>query len=249
MSKDFENKIAIVTGGASGIGAAIVRELYNRGAKIVIADYNFDNAEKLAAELGENTIAFKIDVTSATENKALVDFTVEKFGRLDLAVNNAGIGGELNPIADMSVDGWDKVIATNLSSVFYAMKYEIAQMLQNGGGAIVNMASILGTVGFANSVAYVAAKHGVVGATKNAGIEYAAKGIRVNAIGPAFIKTPLLDNIGDDNALDAALVPLHPIGRLGRPEEVSALACFLLSDAASFITGSYHLVDGAYTAH
>ncbi len=248
MSQDFEGKVAIVTGGGSGIGAAIVRELFSRGAKIVIGDYKIEGANHIAAELGDKVKVFKVDVSDAAQVKALVDFTVKEFGHLNLAVNNAGIGGEANPIADLSVEGWLQVINTNLNGVFYGTKYEIAEMLKHGGGAIVNMASILGSVGFANSAAYVAAKHGVVGLTKNAALEYSHKGVRVNAVGPGFIKTPLLDSIGNDTVLNAALVPLHPIGRLGTPEEVSALVCFLLSDAASFITGSYHLVDGAYTA-
>lgn len=177
----------------------------------------------------------------------MVAFAKKTFGALHLAVNNAGIGGPSAPVAEYPLDGWRKVIDINLMSVFYCMHYEIPAMLEAGGGAIVNMSSILGTQGFANSSAYVAAKHGVVGLTKTAAMEYATKNIRVTAVGPGFIETPLVTNNIDPEALKQ-ITALHPVGRLGKPEEVAALTCFLLSDKASFITGSYHLVDGAYTA-
>jgi NAD(P)-dependent dehydrogenase (short-subunit alcohol dehydrogenase family) len=163
---------------------------------------------------------------------------------LHIACNNAGVGGPSAPTGDYPVEGWDKVIAINLSGVFYGMRYQIPAMLKSGGGAIVNMASILGNVGFANSPAYVAAKHGVVGLTKNIAMEYGAQNIRANAVGPAFILTPLLKDF-DDATLEW-LKSKHPIGRLGKPEEVAELVLFLSSDKASFITGSYYPVDGGY---
>jgi NAD(P)-dependent dehydrogenase (short-subunit alcohol dehydrogenase family) len=177
----------------------------------------------------------------------MVAFAVETGGGLHLAVNNAGIGGPSETIADYPLDGWKQVIDVNLNGVFYGMKYQIAAMLASGGGAIVNMSSILGSVGWANAAPYVAAKHALVGLTRTAALEYAGQDVRVNAVGPAFIDTPLLANNLDADTL-GQLAGLHPVGRLGTPEEVSALTCFLLSDRASFITGSYHLVDGGYTA-
>jgi NAD(P)-dependent dehydrogenase (short-subunit alcohol dehydrogenase family) len=189
----------------------------------------------------------KTDTSVAAEVEALVAFAVAQTGALHLLVNNAGIGGPPNPVGEYPLDGWQKVIDVNLSGVFYGMRFGLPEMVKAGGGAIVNMASILGSVGFATAGAYVAAKHGVVGLTKVAAIEYAKAGVRVNSIGPGFIATPLLEKNLDEAALDG-IAALHPVGRLGEAAEVSALTCFLLSDQASFITGSYHLVDGGYTA-
>lgn len=248
MSRDFEGKIALVTGGASGIGEAVVRELAAGGAKVVIADFNLTAAQALADEIGQTAKAFKVDVGDAAQVEAMVAFTVETFGALHLAVNNAGIGGPDLPIADYPLDQWERVVNVDLNSVLYSMKYEIPAMLAAGGGSIVNMASILGTHGWAGSSAYVSSKHAVVGMTKTAALEYSAKGVRINAVGPGFIATPLLENTMTAEA-KAALVSKHPIGRLGTSEEVSALTCFLLSDRASFISGSYHLVDGGFSAH
>ena len=245
MAQDFTGKVAIVTGGASGIGEAVCRRLAAAGARVAVADYNVDAARALAAELGE-ALAVQVDVADADAVRDMVDATVKRFGALHLAVNNAGIGGQSHPTAEYPLDDWHRTIGVNLHGVMYSMKYELAAMLDAGGGAIVNMASILGTVGWSGSLPYVAAKHALVGMTKTTAIEYATRGIRVNAVGPAFIDTPLLANL--DRAVYDGLVDLHPIGRLGTPAEVAALTCFLLSDEASFITGSYHLVDGGFTA-
>ena len=247
MSHDFGGKTAIVTGAASGIGAAVARELAAGGARVMVADLHADAAEKLAAEIGSAAFAHAVDVSDPAAVEAMVAAAVAETGALHLLVNNAGIGGPAEPVGNYPVDGWRKVMSVNLDGVFYGLRYGLPAIEAAGGGAVVNMASILGSVGFASASAYVAAKHGVVGLTKVAAMEYATKGIRVNAVGPGFIKTPLLDENLTPEALEA-IKGMHPVQRLGTSEEVSALTCFLLSDAASFVTGSYHLVDGGYTA-
>jgi NAD(P)-dependent dehydrogenase (short-subunit alcohol dehydrogenase family) len=176
-----------------------------------------------------------------------VEESIKTYGTLDIACNNAGIGGPIAPTGEYPIDGWNKVINTNLSGVFYGMHYQIPAMLKKGGGVIVNMASILGTVGTANSPAYVAAKHGVVGLTKSTALEYAQRNIRVNSVGPGYIMTPLLTNNLSDEVLKY-VETLHPVKRLGKPEEVAELVLFLSSDKSSFITGSYYPVDGGYLA-
>jgi NAD(P)-dependent dehydrogenase (short-subunit alcohol dehydrogenase family) len=249
MTNMFENKVAMVTGGGSGIGAAMARRFAEEGATVVVADLDEKAAGKVASAIekdGGTAVAVRQDVGDPESVEKSVDFAVQKFGRLDVAVNNAGITGDLSPTADYSLEGWDKVIAVNLSGVFYGMKYQIPAMLRLGGGSIVNIASILGSVGARDSAGYNAAKHGVVGLTKTAALEYSSEGVRVNAIGPGYIETPLLNAL--DSEVHDGLVDLHPIGRLGKPEEVAELALFLASDRASFVNGSYHLVDGGYTA-
>jgi NAD(P)-dependent dehydrogenase (short-subunit alcohol dehydrogenase family) len=249
MSKLFENKVAMVTGAGSGIGAAIAGRLAEEGATVIVADLNEAAARKVAAQIerdGGIAAAVEQDVGDPASVERSVAFALDKFGQLDVAVNNAGITGDLKPLADYSLEGWDKVIAVNLGGVFYGMKYQIPAMLRSGGGSIVNIASILGSVAARDSAGYNAAKHGVVGLTKTAALEYSKDGVRVNAIGPGYIDTPLLQNL--DRQVYDGLVDLHPIGRLGKAEEVAELALFLASDKASFVTGSYHLVDGGYTA-
>ena len=246
MQQDFKGRVALVTGAASGIGEAVVRQLAARGAQVLAADIDGNAATAVALSQGTNVVPLRVDVSDPDAVRHMVQACVDRFGALHLAVNNAGIGGASLQTADYPLEEWHRVLGVNLHGVFYAMKYEVPAILAAGGGAIVNMASILGSNGWAGSAAYVAAKHALVGMTKSAALEYSAHGLRVNAVGPGFIDTPLLQ--GMDPLTHAGLVALHPAGRLGTADEVAELTCFLLSDKASFITGSYHLVDGGYSA-
>lgn len=245
----LKDKVAFVTGAGSGIGKAVALLYAKEGAKVVVSDVNDEHGQAVVDEIvGQGGDAYYVhaDTASPEEVENLVAKTVEKYGRLDIACNNAGIGGEANPAAEMSIDGWKKIIDINLNGVFYGCKYATMQMLKNGGGAIINMASIHSITAVPGSVGYAASKHGVLGLTRNFGVEYASQNIRVNAVGPGYIDTPLLDMLGDDKK--KALEKAHPIGRLGTSEEVANLVLFLSTDAATFINGSYFNVDGGYTA-
>lgn len=247
--KLLEGKVAIITGAGSGIGKAVSLLYAAEGAKVVVSDIAEKGGNETVSEIkakGGEAIFVKADTSRPDDNKNVVEQAVKQFGGLHLAVNNAGIGGPLGPLGEYPVDGWDKVIAINLSGVFYGLRYQIPAMLSSGGGSIVNVASILGKVGTKGSGAYVAAKHGVIGLTETAALEYAAQKIRVNSIGPGYILTPLLESL--DDAAMKALVGLHPMGRLGTAEEVAELALWLNSDKASFVTGAYYNVDGGYLA-
>ncbi len=248
--KTLEKKVAIITGAASGIGRATAELFAREGAKVVVSDIDISLGQEVVngiRQAGGEAVFIKADSSSPEENEALVKATVNQYGALHIAVNNAGIGGPLSPTGDYPIDGWQKVIGINLSGVFYGMRYQLPAMLASGGGSIVNIASILGAAGTPNSPAYVAAKHGVVGLTKTTALEYAKQNIRVNSVGPGYILTPLLTNTLSDDVLKM-LVGLHPVGRLGTSEEVAEMILWLGSDKSSFVTGSYFPVDGGYLA-
>jgi NAD(P)-dependent dehydrogenase (short-subunit alcohol dehydrogenase family) len=247
----LDGGVALVTGAGSGIGRSTAALYARGGARVVVSDIDEEGGRQTVQKLeeaGGSALFVRADVGSPEECEALVARAVEHFGRLDFACNNAGISGESANTGEYGIEAWERVIRINLSSVFFCMRYQIPAMLENGGGSIVNIASILGQVAFATAPAYVAAKHGVVGLTRTAAVEYGQQKIRVNAVGPAFIRTPLIRDLEEDRDTHDMLVSRHPVGRLGEPEEVAELVVFLSSDAASFMTGGYYAVDGGYLA-
>jgi NAD(P)-dependent dehydrogenase (short-subunit alcohol dehydrogenase family) len=252
MAGRVDGKVALVTGAGSGIGRATALTFAREGAKIVVADIVVAGGEetvRMIKAAGGDAVFVKVDASKAAEVEAMVKKVVDTYGRLDCAFNNAGIEGAITPTADYTEEDWDRVIAINLKGVWLCMKAEIPQMLKQGGGAIVNTASVAGLVGFQGLSAYVASKHGVNGLTKTAALEYAKSGIRVNAVCPGVINTPMVQRaFGASPQLSETFVAIEPVGRLGKPEEIAEAVVWLCSDAASFVTGLPMAVDGALTA-
>lgn len=248
--KVLDKKVALITGAGSGIGRAIACLYALEGAKVVVSDIDEKGGNEtvqLILKDGGDAFFIRADTSKASDHQKLVEASIQKYGALHIAVNNAGIGGPLAPVGEYPIPGWDQVIAVNLTGVFLGMHVQIPTIIKHGGGNVINISSILGKVATATSPAYTAAKHGVIGLTESAAIAYATQNVRVNSIGPGYILTPLLTKTLDPKTL-GAIANLHPMARLGKASEVAELALFLASDKASFITGSYFNVDGGYLA-
>ena len=251
--KEFEGKVALVTGGGSGIGRATALAFARDGARVVIGNRNVQRGEETVSMIrtAGGTASFRgTDVLVAADIEALVKHAVSEYGGLDLAFNNAGIEGEPRPLAEQTEANYDAVMDINVKGVWLSMKYEIPRILDQGGGAIVNCSSVAGVIGFPGIGIYSASKHAVIGLTKAAALEYSAQGIRVNAVNPAVIDTEMVDRLADGmNMKKDDLTTFHPIGRLGRVEEVAEAVLWLCSEKASFVTGHSLMVDGGFTAH
>jgi NAD(P)-dependent dehydrogenase (short-subunit alcohol dehydrogenase family) len=253
MPKRLEGKVALVTGASSGIGRASAVALAAEGARVVVAARRVEMGQETVAiirDAGGEAAFVRADVSVAADVERLVRETADAYGRLDCALNNAGVPGSvLAPTADLTEEQWDEVLTTNLKGVWLSMKYEIPLMLEGGGGSIVNMSSILGLVGSGMGVSpYVTSKHAIVGLTKAAALEYAKRGVRVNAVCPGFVETALIELATDVPGIGEALAAAHPVGRIGRPEEIAGAVVWLCSNEASFVTGQTVVLDGGYTA-
>lgn len=250
----LDDKAILITGAASGIGRATAQEAHAEGARLLLADVNDEQGESVAAEIGDGASYVHCDVTDEVSVQAAVAGAVSELGRLDGAFNCAGILGSLGNVGDVEFDDWKKILDVDLNGVFLCTKHELRVMAEQGSGSILNMASAAGLIGWPAAAGYVAAKHGVVGLTKSAALEYAEQGVRVNSICPSYVLTPMVekdlfeDALGNDQELIAAARANHPIGRFAEVEEIAAAATWLLSDKASFVTGTAMSVDGGYTA-
>ena len=248
MSKELDNKVALITGGTTGIGRDTAILFAKEGAKVVFSgrrEVEGNETLNLVRAEGGDGLFVKSDASKSADVESLVQKTVEKFGRLDVAFNNAGVEGKWVPLVEQTEENWDQVHGINLKGVWLSMKYEIRQMLKQGcGGAVVNMSSVAGLIGAAGAGVYVASKHGVMGLTKSAAIEYATHGIRVNAVCPAVIETPMAERAFGEPAVNKRMVSLHPLGRFGKPIEVAKAVLWLCSDKSSFTTGQYIGIDG-----
>jgi NAD(P)-dependent dehydrogenase (short-subunit alcohol dehydrogenase family) len=250
----LDDKAILITGAASGIGRATAHEAHVEGARLLLADVNDEQGEAVAAEIGDGATYVHCDVTDEASVQAAVATAVSELGRLDGAFNCAGILGSLGNVGELELDGWKQILDVDLNGVFLCTKHELQVMAEQGSGSILNMASAAGLIGWPGAAGYVAAKHGVVGLSKSAALEYAEQGIRVNSICPSYVMTPMVekdlfeDALGNDEELIAAARANHPIGRFAEVAEIAAAACWLLSDKASFVTGTAMSVDGGYTA-
>lgn len=247
MGTDLDGKVVLVTGAGSGIGEACARRAAAGGARVAVADIDLEAAERVASEIGGDARGIKADVGEEDSVAEMVASVVEHFERLDGAINNAGVGGQHFAVGDYPLDDWRRVMRVNLDGVFLCVREEVRAMRNNGGGSIVNMASVLAAAGYPEQVAYVTSKHALVGLTRVAALDHASDGIRVNAVGPAFILTPLSEQTMTPEAI-AAVAPMHALGRWGRPEEVAEMTNWLLSDAASFATATFYPLDGGMLA-
>lgn len=251
--KKLENKTVFITGGLSGIGKACALEAAKEGANIVVADLKSDMVEKSMEEIkkeNSKAIFVECDVSNFLQVQSAIEKTLNTFSSLDVAFNNAGIGGKPDKVGEMTEEAWLKVIGINLNGVFNCMRHELAQMAKQKKGVIINMSSVMGKVGIPASSHYVAAKHGVIGLTETAALEYATEGIRVNAICPGFIDTPLLTkaHVNQHPEVKQHLIDLHPMKRLGKPEEIAKAFIFLACEDSSFISGTALEIDGGYLA-